>query len=960
MSHGVRLSSMRVDAFRGICDPIDFDFSSPITLVFAPNGTGKTTLCEAAEWLLTGQVERLRDGRDFDPLVLKSKFVLDGRRPRVDADIMVGDQRRSLFRSAEASTQYVSIAADDGVAAAIGPHDLLSFLAPAAASQEAHHVRAINLRQRWLRGTRFLTAEALAALVDSDDDTIERRTQVFADLLGIRHLLDAEKLCERFISELGTRERLLAQTIAGRQTEIDGLTAALATSPSTSSTHGASALTEIEAAERKLALDVEAPRDPSALASRIDTVTTEHGRRKHVIDIRRSSLDVVAAEWTTIVESEHKLAELEANEPPLIELLAMIQRDGQAVALQVTDAATRQAQQSERARALTGARDALVPQIIGLLGSIASAASKPLSQAATFAELMTALPESRWTRDEQARRDGELRSALQDLSNDEAERHRLDLLRTQLDQLSPDLNSEEAMAMLRSEAEQLDAVATAARGKLDAASDPLSRLQAAARDLFTHAHHGAASECPLCSHDWKSAEALRSAISATLDTVPELARLAQAAATAALDASRVAQTKLQEASRRNAHATELRRQVHALEGAIERRHQGLNRLGVSGADPVSALQAAQRRLAVAVALADLIQERERLALALAGTSTPVLGNDTALSGLLEHFGAMIAALDQVIQLQLSNTTKELEERTVERDRLRAVHSSTQQKLRACREELASLRPELDRLRTLWRQAAPNTEWSEDALAQARETLNLEAALLAEIAAHAAAARAAWSVEVRRARLEELSVTVAPQRLRLAHMNQRIAAAQRAKATFHETYNDVSKRQMEDLSRVVNPLFARMHANRVFDKVKLGNTAEPLRWLADAGSQEMDPGKDFSQGQRQDLALALFLGRARSLGGTFFLDEPVTHLDDLNRVGLLDIFRATVLESSQAVNLVITTASKALARHLVEKFSSVGPIDTPIGKKAPLRVIELDGNGRTGVTMTNAYPRMAEV
>lgn len=25
-----------------------------LTLIYAPNGTGKTTLCEAVEWLLTG------------------------------------------------------------------------------------------------------------------------------------------------------------------------------------------------------------------------------------------------------------------------------------------------------------------------------------------------------------------------------------------------------------------------------------------------------------------------------------------------------------------------------------------------------------------------------------------------------------------------------------------------------------------------------------------------------------------------------------------------------------------------------------------------------------------------------------------------------------------------------------------------------------------------------------------
>jgi DNA repair protein SbcC/Rad50 len=62
-----------------------------------------------------------------------------------------------------------------------------------------------------------------------------------------------------------------------------------------------------------------------------------------------------------------------------------------------------------------------------------------------------------------------------------------------------------------------------------------------------------------------------------------------------------------------------------------------------------------------------------------------------------------------------------------------------------------------------------------------------------------------------------------------------------------------------------------------------------------------------------------------------------------------------MESSSVMNLIITTASKALARHLVEKFASVGFVDTPAGKKAPLRVIELDGNGRTGVALKSTYP-----
>lgn len=265
-----------------------------------------------------------------------------------------------------------------------------------------------------------------------------------------------------------------------------------------------------------------------------------------------------------------------------------------------------------------------------------------------------------------------------------------------------------------------------------------------------------------------------------------------------------------------------------------------------------------------------------------------------------------------------------------------------------------LRPELERLKALWEIAAPRQAWTTDALSLTRKELATERRLLRTVASQLAAARAAWISEVRRARLQELSRAAEPRRARLKHMRDRISAASRARATFHQTYTEVSKRQVDDLSRVVNPLFARMHANRVFDRINVGEANDFLRWLADAGTEQLDPGRDFSQGQRQDLALSLFLARARSLGGTFFLDEPVTHLDDLNRVGLLDIFRATVMESSSTVNLVVTTASKALARHLIEKFSAIGTIQTPEGNAKPLRVIELDGNGRAGVTMRNVY------
>ena len=225
---GIRLSSLGITAFRGISEPVRFDLSAPLTLVFAPNGTGKTTMCEAAEWLLTGQVERLKGGKGFDAHVLRSKFAAEGQTPTVEADLFVAGKQRFLSRVAEGAQSPASWGETRDAEAHIGPHELLSLLAPAAAADEAHHLTAINLRQRWLKGTRFLSAEALAALVDTDEETIERRTQVFADLLGIRHLLDAERQCEKYANEMGAGLRTLTRLIDQQSSEAHALEEALA------------------------------------------------------------------------------------------------------------------------------------------------------------------------------------------------------------------------------------------------------------------------------------------------------------------------------------------------------------------------------------------------------------------------------------------------------------------------------------------------------------------------------------------------------------------------------------------------------------------------------------------------------------------------------------------------------------------------------------------------------------
>ena len=162
-------------------------------------------------------------------------------------------------------------------------------------------------------------------------------------------------------------------------------------------------------------------------------------------------------------------------------------------------------------------------------------------------------------------------------------------------------------------------------------------------------------------------------------------------------------------------------------------------------------------------------------------------------------------------------------------------------------------------------------------------------------------------------------------------------------------------EIEPLSEIINTLYLRAQGNKFINSIQADPSEKGiLNWkinLDDKG-ETLNKILSLSQGQRQDLALAIFLARARSLGGTFFLDEPLAHLDDLNRVALLDTLRLIISEKNLATgtpHLVLTTASNNLLRHLREKFSLVEGSD---GKPA-LRIYEMSGNPKVGIKINPA-------
>ncbi len=185
--------------------------------------------------------------------------------------------------------------------------------------------------------------------------------------------------------------------------------------------------------------------------------------------------------------------------------------------------------------------------------------------------------------------------------------------------------------------------------------------------------------------------------------------------------------------------------------------------------------------------------------------------------------------------------------------------------------------------------------------------------------------------------------------RLTRLRTARKAAEDAVQVFNEQSRDYCHWQREMLSDAMFSIFGRIHANETFSLIREGPEDDPFEWVAMAAEGDFIPSREFSMGQRQDLALSIFLAKARGVGGTFFLDEPMIRLDDLNRVALLDMFRVLVTEEGTTVHLVITTASRALVRHFQEKF-----VNIPERNNVPvLKVVELEGSPRDGVKVAEA-------
>jgi len=937
----IRLQQITVQAFRGIPDRVDLDLSAPLTLLYAPNGSGKTTICEAAEWLLTGLIKRLESSDAEDHGELRCRFAKSSVVTTVSAVLDVDGERIELERKRNTCRWKIG----DEAWTSVNKGDLLEKLAPSAVEDGVHRTHANHSRQIWLRGTRFLSGEALATLLDSDEDSLQGRQRLFADLLGVGHLLETERQLDGYLSEINqylreAQNRLddKDDEIANRESKLShGINAARADRLT-----GALAL--LRTASTHLKRRFAQPRQPttanvgSALAAARADLEGQKTRWNQV----RQAEQRLAADWPqrdalvqSVATDQARLTALTAEEATAQTGLTAANAELQAAIAERAKAQERVQSLEQRDRALKEADARLRPLLRRYLQTLPD---DKLDRRTAFA-----LIDDAGTDRARSARMTQLRAILAELALAQSQLKERDQRKTEYETATAGAPSSETVTATRQEATAADSHVAGLRLAYQRAAAPLEQLQQLSLtvvDALGHDEHA----CPVCAHDWRSAAALRQALkTAAAGSPTSLVTLGQQLRDAEAQQKSVQDRMLRE-NQTLARAVDAEKVYRGLEATLAGFSAKLRQAGLD-ADMASVKANADRALARLELIPVLCDVRDEVV----ATETTVnrrVPATTQLVGLAAQMGvalaeALTAARDVLTKANARHTAAAA-----------AVANSTEamRKLQAERDALTRRVQQnsgrSQALRTAWQTLAGERAWTDKERAQV--TANLRSAFDAQQAAEQALAQADAFLRDQAAvqELEDLRKERAPLVAERDRLSRYAEAALAIKAAYGESQKRHVKQQMADFVRVISALFLRMQSNLVYDDVASGDDATPLSWRALAENLSLNPEATFSQGQRQDFALSIFLARARGLGGTFVLDEPVAHLDDLNRVALLDVFRTITLERLARLSFVMTTANKPLVRHLLEKFARVS--DDKSAKL--LNLVGIEGNPRTGVRL----------
>lgn len=900
----VKFISVKISNFRGVPGVLEVPLDAPLTVIHAANGTGKSTICYALEWLLTGKVEDLIGVANF-------ACEWGSAKTEVSAQCMIGGVLHELSR--EGALFYIKIG--DGRRTRMRDAELLDLLTPSTVS--GNTPQGISKAKRgWLRNSRWLYSNSLALLVDNNQ--AGERQKIFADILGLGHFASTLRELREYRGGLPSVKGL-EDGVSKLDAEILELEEKLlAASPW--QTRAVESILEI-LKYFQLAPGRESIGDNFKLAKIQVGMLTQRVFRE------MSSFSFLYENWSQYLDSKSQLDKLKGDIATLSQSSWELSQNQAKLTETLKDAEKRL---DEGSRSVAWARHRL--EALNLWGKLLanSSVSEFFEGGDTTPEKLQGFAEFTWAPEKQQ---SWLKAVDYLAENAESILH----LVRQKQQLAKSVVQPPAdLAEISRDLGDAQQIRVKIESEFNILAGVLERLKSIGRDVA----NPESQVCPLCHHDWEHPHLLHAEL-AKDELAPELIESSKSLEDAR-KAEQEQQLKLDMANVQKASYEKYMEDVRSVDSQlilIAQRTGYFETMKVSDFSDFRAEHAPffQQRIRAAIDFKNLI---DNLVIAEQGLGLVTTKLDigirvtAAVSGVESYRDIYQEHADKAASDKLE-TSKSL---GLSLDDIRAKSKDIESKNAI----VAALTNTVSQFDANWKEVVGDQPFSIDAYNTALATAQERSAIADRYKHQLEECEAIVSVESDESHVAKLKAEREVLTRKLLAGRSYISQADRTIEHYAEFVRDQTTASLSPLLSPASELFSRMHANEVYRKLSVSEEGEAFKWtvFADGHEDALDAEEKFSQGQRQDLALSLYLAKACSTGGSFFLDEPIAHLDDLNRVAMLDIFRL-VATSKSDMNLVLTTASDGLARHLAQKFSS-------ITDRHLLSIIHLDGNPRTGV------------
>lgn len=903
----IKFLSVEIRNFRGVPKVLKIPLDARLTIIHAANGTGKSTICYALEWLLTNKVNDLPTTTDFS-------CEWGSGDTAVHVECEINGVRYELERIK--GKAWIKTAADKKMRQIKDP-DLLGMLTPTSVSSSTAQATS-KARRDWLRNSRWLYANSLALLVDNSESAT--RQQIFADILGLGHLASTLRNLKEYRNELPKTQGLetklksvlanievlearLAQSQQGRDQAIPKLNAVLSGFPD--SQLSGNVLDDFKNAQLKVAKLLQTTRQ------------------------QKEVLNLLLEGWTGYESSQEQLLTTRKQLKETIDISETLSKEHREFSGQLSEVDVSLGQ-AKLGVGWAQSQTALLEQWDSVAKNPVVAQTN--HNAVNFFKAMEdEFVEYSW---DDSRQQGWL-SALEYLIDNKD--NLLNLLKQRSDLLRSPVLAPADLVHISKSANDARREREKAQSEFDALSNVVDRLRAlgheAAEDLIT-------GHCPLCSHDWGTAETLRQHLTYAAIT-PEI-QSAKTKLETAQKTDNLWSDSLKAARAQQKSATDYADQLESVRKRLKAIESKTNYLSTMGKEDfadsdIIHFEGLRGRVIVAIGTKKVVRSLLEVE-----DFFQIQASPNAVTRVLEA-RQRLAQYSQHYQLQLD--TKTLQRTNLARsvdEKLRAIQAKAQES-NQLHASIAAASQVVSRFQAEWNQVNDGHPISKELHGATLARVEAELIRAEGYESQITECQVLLSVDDDSGKLCELQKEKAAVSNKLQTGQNHILTADEAINRYGEHVRNVTVSSLSPLLSPATELFSRMHANEVYHKLSV--SGDDLNWmvLAEGNDTPLAAQEKLSQGQRQDLALSLYLSRAKSMGGSFLLDEPIAHLDDLNRVAMLDIFRL-VATSMDNMNLILTTASDTLARHLAQKFSS-------LPDEYLLNTIRLEGNPRTGVKAT---------